>query len=213
EARHIEQRLTDLAAHMENVIQTYLRNQFKSIEEYNAQAGEVAEPYRILVVANFPVNFTPEAARRLVSIASSGASCGVYTLVSVDRKQPLPDGFNMVDLEGPSVCLTADEQSFRAQDKDFKPYPLKLDGPPAPEQVTALLRQVGEAARAANRVEVPFEFIMPRPEDWWKSDSRPGIDIPLGQSGANKRQHLRLGKGTAHHVLLAGKTGSGKSTL
>ena len=25
----------------------------------------VAEPFRVLVVANFPVNFTPEAARRL----------------------------------------------------------------------------------------------------------------------------------------------------
>ena len=35
---------------MENVIQKYLRNQFQSIEDYNAQAGEVAEPYRVLVV-------------------------------------------------------------------------------------------------------------------------------------------------------------------
>ena len=58
---------------METVIQKYLRNQYKTIEEYNAQAGEVAEPYRVLVVANFPANFTPEAAERLVSIASSGA--------------------------------------------------------------------------------------------------------------------------------------------
>src|SRR5205085_11199289 len=87
EAGHIEQRLTDLTAHMENVIQKYLRNQFPTIEDYNAQAGEVAEPYRILVVANFPENFSVEATRRLVSIAGSGARCGVYTLVTVDTKQ------------------------------------------------------------------------------------------------------------------------------
>ena len=46
EPQHIEQRLADLTGHMENVIQIYLRNEFATIEEYNAQAGEMAEPYR-----------------------------------------------------------------------------------------------------------------------------------------------------------------------
>ena len=88
---------------MENVIQKYLRSQFSSIEDYNAQAGEVAEPYRVLVVANFPANFTPQAARRLVSIVQSGSSCGVYALISVDTRQPLPQGFQLDDLE--QLCL------------------------------------------------------------------------------------------------------------
>ena len=65
EPAHIEQRLADLTEHMENVIQKYLRNEFETIEEYNAHAGEMAEPYRVLVVANFPANFTETAARRL----------------------------------------------------------------------------------------------------------------------------------------------------
>ncbi len=93
EPAHIEKQLADLTVHMENVIQKYLRSQFSSIEDYNAQAGEVAEPYRVLVVANFPVNFTPQAARRLVSIVQSGSSCGVYALISLDTRQPLPQGF------------------------------------------------------------------------------------------------------------------------
>ena len=46
----------------------------------------MAEPFQVLVIANFPANFSEEAARRLVSIASSGARCGVYTLISADRK-------------------------------------------------------------------------------------------------------------------------------
>src|SRR5205085_10386524 len=80
EAGHIEQRLSDLTGHMESIIQKYLRNQFSTVEAYNADAGEVAEPFRILVVANFPANFTTEAGRRLVSIVSSGARCGVVSL-------------------------------------------------------------------------------------------------------------------------------------
>src|SRR5205823_2202457 len=36
EQNHIEQRLMDLTGHMETVIQKYLRNQYQTIEEYNA---------------------------------------------------------------------------------------------------------------------------------------------------------------------------------
>lgn len=73
----IDQRLTDLTEHMETVIQKYLRNEYQTIDEYNAQAGELAEPYRILVVADFPSGFEGESWRRLLSIARSGARCGV----------------------------------------------------------------------------------------------------------------------------------------
>ena len=99
EAQHIEQRLADLSEHMENVIQKYLRNEFATIEEYNIHAGEVAEPFRVLVVANFPVNFNENAARRLQSIVASGARCGVYALISVDTKLNMPAGLQLKDLE------------------------------------------------------------------------------------------------------------------
>ncbi|HEX5269241.1 MAG TPA: FtsK/SpoIIIE domain-containing protein, partial [Gemmataceae bacterium] len=213
EQPHIEQRLADLTAHMENVIQKYLRNQFQTIEEYNARAGEVAEPFRVLVVANFPVNFSVEAARRLVSVAGNGARCGVFTLVSVDPKAPMPQGFNLKDLEGPGVILTWKGDYFEWKDPDFDKYPLTLDAPPDDPTTTAALSLVGEAARVVKRVEVPFEVVAPQPADYWAKDSRRGIDVPLGRAGATRFQHLRLGQGTAQHVLIAGKTGSGKSTL
>ena len=59
---------------METVIQKYLRNEFETIDDYNAQAGELAEPYRFLVIADFPAGFEGDAFRRLSSIASSGAA-------------------------------------------------------------------------------------------------------------------------------------------
>jgi ABC-type multidrug transport system fused ATPase/permease subunit len=213
EPRHIEERLADIAAHMENVIQKYLRNQYRTIEEYNAQAGEVAEPFRVLVVANFPVNFNSDAARRLVSIANSGASCGVYTLVSVDTKQSMPDGFDLADLEQSAAVLSWDGNRFGRKDPDFGPCPLQLDPPPPGEFLTRMLGTIGAAAKHANRVEVSFDFISPPLEQVWAASTKTGVDVPLGRAGATKRQHLRLGHGTAQHVLIAGKTGSGKSTL
>src|SRR4029079_18736982 len=98
EGRQSGEQLTRLTAHMETVLQKYLRNEFATIHEYNEQAGEVAEPFQVLVVANFPNNFSEAAARKLVSIATSGPRCGVYTLVAIDRKQRMPADFDLNDL-------------------------------------------------------------------------------------------------------------------
>ena len=59
-----EEKLAELNDHMEKVIQMYLRNEYETIAEYNAQAGAIAEKYHFLVIASFPVNFSDTAARR-----------------------------------------------------------------------------------------------------------------------------------------------------
>ncbi len=217
ETPHIEQRLADLTLHMENVIQKYLRNQYETIMDYNAQAGEVAEPFRVLVVANFPVNFSPEAIRRLISITQSGPRCGVLTLLSVDTKVPLPKGFDLTDLEEEGRCppisspgMASDSAGKTAISPRIR---WTLDMPPDNDFANRILALVGEEAQNAQRVEVPFEFIASPPEEWWHGDSRRGLRVALGRAGATQRQCLDLGKGTAQHALVAGKTGSGKSSL
>jgi DNA segregation ATPase FtsK/SpoIIIE, S-DNA-T family len=213
EPGHIEKRLTDITAHMETVIQKYLRNQYRTIEEYNAQAGEVAEPFRVLVIANFPANFTLDACRRLVSIINSGPSCGVYTLITHDPKQPVPQGFNLSDIEQGSINLNWKDETFIWKDPELARFPLELESPPSLAEMTRIVRLVGERSKDAKRVEVPFEFIAPKALEIWTGDSRHGVSVAIGRAGATKRQIMALGKGTAQHALIAGKTGSGKSTL
>jgi ABC-type multidrug transport system fused ATPase/permease subunit len=213
DASHIEQRLTELTGHMENVIQVYLRNEFASIEDYNREAGDLAEPYRILVVANFPAGFSEAAATRLLSVVASGARCGVYTLLSVDPRQRLPREFRLADLEREAIKLAWSDGRFVLEHPEWGAMPLETLSPPPPSHFTEIVRAVGEHSRDADRVEVPFSAIAPAENDWWTADSRGGIDVPLGRAGAMKFQHLQLGKGTSQHVLIAGKTGSGKSTL
>ncbi len=213
ESAHIDQRLVDLTEHMENVIQVYLRNEFKTIQEYNEFAGEMAEPYRVLVVANFPANFTESAARRLTSIIASGARCGVHTLMTVDTRMKMPHGFQLEDLDPHSVHLAWQDERFVWEDSGLEDVQLELDAPPEASRFTEIIRQVGEKLGDVDRVEVPFEFVVPKEEDWWTADASAGIDVPLGRAGAMKLQHLKLGRGTAQHVLVSGKTGSGKSNL
>ena len=213
EPQQIEARLADLTEQMENVIQKYLRNDFETIAEYNDFAGEVAEAFRVLVVANFPVNFTDAAARRLVSIAASGARCGVYVLMMTDTNQPLPMRFDHKDVDAYATNLGWDGKKLIWKEPEFGKFPLTVDSPPPEERFTQIVQLVGENAKDSRRVEVPFEYIAPADDKWWAGSTAHGIDVALGRAGATKLQHLRLGHGTSQHVLIAGKTGSGKSTL
>src|SRR6185295_7286124 len=128
EAEHIDQRLADLTEHMETVIQKYLRNEFATIDDYNAQAGELAEPYRFLVVADLPTNFSAESMRRLASIASTGARCGVYVLITRDMRQPMPGGAgsHFDEIESHSIILAqqGEADAFVWNDEVFKRFPL-----------------------------------------------------------------------------------------
>ncbi len=211
--RQIEERLADLAAHMETVTQKYLRNEYATLEEYNAVAGELAEPHRVVVIADFPARIDEKAAARLSAIAAGGVPCGVLVLVAADLSRPMPADFSLDDLRPYCEGLTWDGSRLAWPDPDFGAHPLALDGPPAADFATREIQRVGAASKDARRVEVPFDFIAPPESEWWTRDSRSGLDVPLGKAGATRRQHLTLGHGTSQHVLLAGRTGSGKSTL
>ncbi len=239
----IRDRLQKVTEHMESVFQTYLRSEFETIEDYNRAAGEVAEPYHFVVVAGFPTGFTEEASRHLTSILTSGPRCGVHAIIAWSPEQSLPRSFDPENLRTccqqfrvqngrvvPETLLaeqrraTAGMQSLLETDvSSVKPSPqliAEVAGPgfevlTAPDASTyvSLVRMAGEQSRDARRVEVSFSRIAPRAEVVWSLSTADGVDLPIGRAGAARLQYLRLGRGTSQHVLIAGKTGSGKSTL
>jgi hypothetical protein len=90
---------------------------------------------------------------------------------------------------------------------------LTLDAPPDAELATLLLHQIGKDSIDSSRVEMPFVEVAPGDNEVWSLDTTNELRVPIGRTGATKLQYLELGKGTRQHALVAGKTGSGKSTL
>lgn len=214
EARHIEQQLVDITEHMEDVIQKYLRNDYPTMEAYNVDAGEVAEPYRFLIVVNFPANFTDDSAKRLLSIALNGPKAGVYTLATIDAELPLPYGFNLQDLlRTGSVVEAVEQERFSWGVPELNRLALTMDKPPVKELFNNIIQTVGDLAIKGDQVQVPMQRIAPSPEEWWVRDTTTGIRVPIGRGGARALQYFDLGKGTQHYALVAGKPGSGKSNL
>ena len=209
----IETRLGELCEHMEKVIQMYLRNDYETITEYNEAAGTIAERYHFVVVADFPNGFSDLAIQRLQSIASSGARCGVFLLMHVDQRVEMPRTVQKDDLQRGAVCLRHTDEHFVLKDLEVKGAELVLPSPPPSPEFAAWVHRIGESNRDSNRIEVPFSFIAPKPDQRWTGDATKELAVPIGRSGATKLQLLALGKGTCQHGLIAGKTGSGKSTL
>jgi hypothetical protein len=213
QSAQFEEKLAELNEHMEKIIQMYLRNEYATIAEYNAQAGSVAEKYHFLIIASFPVNFSDTAARRLRNIAANGARCGVFTLIHWDQRSALPPEFVPDELRQNSVCLVRNERGFELANANLPGVKLVFEPPPPPEFATEFLQRIGEDSKDANRVEVPFEQIAPAEPEMWTEETAELLRVPIGRSGATKLQYLEIGSGTRQHALIAGKTGSGKSTL
>ena len=209
----IEDRLAELNEHIEKVTQMYLRNDYATLTEYNQRAGRLAEKYHFLVVAHFPVNFTDLAVKRLLSLASSGPRCGVYLLLHWDLRRPAPPELVPDELRKAARRIVAHQDQFTLAETNFEGTRLELEPPPPPDLATHLLHRIGQHSRDAFKVETPFADAAPPPDQFWSADATEEIRVPIGRTGATKLQYLALGRGTRQHGLIAGKTGSGKSTL
>lgn len=210
--QHIERSLSELTERMDTLIQQYLRNKYESIEAYNEDAA-VPEPYRLVVVYDFPQNFTEPAVRHLVSIAEHGPRCGIYPIVLYDPTKELPYGFSPDDLRHSCHIIEHHDGQLSWRDGVFAHFGIRLDTPPNEQQFDQIVAAIGEQAKRDSEIRVDYSQIAPSPSTWWKGDSRESVSVALGPAGAGKSQDFVLGEGTAHHALIAGRIGSGKGNL
>lgn len=208
----ITTRLAELTQHVEDVLQTCLRDRYDTIETFNEEAGALAEPYRVVAAIGLPAGLTRDGYDSLRALIDGGRRCGVFLILVRDTSQPWP-------LEMPPLPVASMLQ-LRIDDKgrlwhgqsDLQSLPITPLDPPPPAAIPMLSERIGQAAVAAQRVEIPLDSLLP-PEQYDAYDSAAGLTIPVGRQGVGRSLEVDLGSGMRQHVLVAGKTGSGKSTL
>ncbi len=213
EPAHIEQKLADLTERIEKVIQTYLRNRYATVADYNQDAGQMTEAYEFVVIADFPTRFSELALERLASVLTSGPRCGVYTLIHRGAGAKLTEDDDPENMLANALVLSDDGNRLIVDHAGLRKGEFSGEVPPKDEAMARLLDGIGKCSVDAQQVELPFDAVVPGAEETWSLSAESGIRLPIGRSGAERIQHLDLGRGTAQHALIGGRTGSGKSTL
>jgi S-DNA-T family DNA segregation ATPase FtsK/SpoIIIE len=77
----IRARLEEATARVSLIIQKYLTGDYATIDEYNEQAGEVAEPYEIIAINDFPHGLDRRSVEMVQSLAEVGPRAGVSLLL------------------------------------------------------------------------------------------------------------------------------------
>ncbi|OUW84865.1 MAG: hypothetical protein CBD74_03940 [Saprospirales bacterium TMED214] len=211
-AAKIESRLGELADHVEDVLQSSLRDRFERIEDYNRVAGSMAEPYRAVAAVGFPESLSRESYRHLLALLESGLRCGVFTILICDRQKPWPPETPLPDTDKILSLSIDDLGEWQLKSEGMENLPFEPIAAPSAQTRDELVDQVGKAAVAAASVEIPMAHVLSGCEPATGSTGK-GIQIPIGRQGANRSLCIELGTGVQQHVLIAGKTGSGKSTL
>lgn len=214
QSSHIARQLQNLSSSAEDFIQQSLRNQYGNISDYNRQAGALAEPFRILVWSSFPQGLDELSWKNLQSLLDSGSRCGIISVLVVDPAEGDKDPrVQSLKRSGMHISIGSDGH-FSSSSQQLPTLAFQPEDCPPDALTDQIIDSVGRRALAAQRVEVPLANIATVEQSQrWLADSSKCLEIPIGQSGVGRTHAMKLGVGTAQHAIIAGKTGSGKSSL
>jgi len=219
----IARQVQALEAHLESVLQTRLQNLYPDVEAYNAQAGELAVPYHVFALTDFPAGCDERAAAGLVRLARNGPRAGVYLLMTWNDAQKMPRDFDPQALLGAGTVITLDEEG-RLEPSSLSDVadilspearpPFIPDAPPDPGTINRLLETVG-AALQRQSTALPFRRVAIPLAERWQAASLDGLRVPIGTAATGEVHEFAIGQegNIVHHGLIGGATGSGKSNL
>ncbi|MBC8508009.1 MAG: hypothetical protein ISR58_15205 [Anaerolineales bacterium] len=197
---------------IEEIIQTRLLDTYENIEAYNQNAEEMAIPYKLLIISDFPTGIDSRIAEELKHIVNNGIRAGVHLIASVNKNVETPKSLDLEKIFSKGLSIKIDDSQVRWDDPKLSQYKITPDRFPDRYLVESLLAKVGHFEQTAI-TDLNFGRIAISKKDAWNNSTRNGIRVPIGIDGKGETYSFSLGKGTVHHGLIGGITQSGKSNL
>jgi len=200
---------------MNTTIQKVLGSKYadKTLMDYNEIAGKQAKPYHIICITDFPNGLGKEHLELITKIVRSGKQAGVFVIMGADPQSAPKSSYERIDI---SPLLS--EMSVVEVGSLDNNLQLRLnDYFPDTELLEEIQGYISAEIKKASKVEVNLDSRVGE-DKLWQSDSRSGIETPIGQLNVTDLQNFTLSveDGSAnipHHCLIGGATGSGKTVL
>lgn len=221
ESKEIDRAFESLKQHTTNIIQKVIGHQYHSLEEYNRTAGEVAEPYTFLFIANFPQKMTTQHYEELLSLLENGYKAGIYVFLSLDTTHEKKsnydiDALQFLDSRIP-VIYEANEQFYVSKNLPCSKYfnyrfhfSLNTN---IPLQINELIETINAVVAKTKKVEVEVTRYLTK-DLLWKQTAATDLQVPIGKISQTDVQYFALGEAESiYHALIGGITGLGKTVL
>lgn len=208
--------LDETVLHIEHIIQNLLKGH-STLAEYN-MGKENQEPYRLLVIEDFPIGIPMEGINNLKKIFKNGIRAGVTVILMVNedeikRSEDALKAYRTLGLEQLKDNTT--QLYWPKEEQDERNVKQNMIYNVLPETI---LRQIVNSVNKG--FEVKTETVMnlsdylPDRKEWWTGTSASMVEIPFGMSTTKNISQLRITQESGQNsAIVIGIPGSGKSVF
>jgi S-DNA-T family DNA segregation ATPase FtsK/SpoIIIE len=173
--------------------------------------GVQTEPYRLLVVCDYPYGIDPAAHKELVRLAEGGPHRGVSLLIHYDGLVKPDHGVEPEELLKHAVVVRGLNAGVEVSEL---PVMVRPDPPPPRALIEGVSAFVAEGARRGAAPVVEFAGLLPDADGVWAGDATQGMTARIGRAGLEVIElELRGSDPSLPNVLIGGASGQGKSNL
>ena len=209
------------------VIQKVLGFKYKNLNlvDYNKE-NEHQEPYTILVLSDFPNNYTRDQFEMVQQILRNGKQAGVYVLMSYDteyvpstngREDP-PEFYRILDDITTIYRRFGSYQIHNiANESFFHKFTLHLDDNiRVLNNLDAVYRKIQAKENAEEKLQAIalFDYLPQTKDELWMRNCARAMMIPVGRDRTNEEVALEITQKDAQNAtIVVGMPGSGKSVF
>lgn len=212
----LENALAQLTDYVEDLLQNKFKGEIKSWSAYNETNSSNPIPYKLLLIFGVPEQLTDKSLWYLGRLLEHGPVCGVLPVLTIDENRLEDRKFaglstaidkysKRMDSIVPAEILTKHVSEINVvEEQEFWPGCSEL---------------IDFLASISDRYEQSAKFSKGLTDlwcnsDYWRHDAVQGMQVPIGWTADGEVVPFSIGGvNTEHHVLLAGRSGSGKSNL
>ncbi len=212
----LENALARLTDYVENLLQNKFTGEIKSWSAYNEANSSNPIPYKLLLIFGVPEQLTAKSLWYLGRLLEHGPVCGVLPVLTIDESRLEDRKFTelraaidkysrKMDSIVPAEMLTKHFSEINVvEEKEFWPGHSDLK-----DFLASVSDQYEQSAKFSKNLTDLWCN-----SDYWGHDAVKGVQVPIGWTADGEMVSFSIGGvNTEHHVLLAGRSGSGKSNL